>query len=277
MANKTSPNTTLLCLYTNQQEADENIEYSERMSEVIPVNYAIWKLGFMLLFLAITVYTCIELYKRVQAERKSSIQNFNLKEFLYKPKNTTLSLILIASFLRILWVIDPHERSEAFWGHICGTGRQGRAAVEILLKVPQVLLMSVVLLQIKIWRETVNNVKYMSIKRRVKSAAEEDVPDLGNRIVTGLAVVLLTIGLTSAMLFAAGIVDLSNLSNSIFGIYSLFLCLSGTYYTFQLHKIISKMMGSNHKTAVSVSKLMDFESLVRPYANFMLFVSPPGN
>merc|ERR1711871_596422 len=123
-------------------------------------------------------------------------------------------------------------------------GRQGRAAVEILLKVPQVLLMSVVLLQIKIWRETVNNVKYMSIKRRVKSAAEEDAPDLGNRIVTGLAVVLLTIGLTSAMLFAAGIVDLSNLSNSIFGIYSLFLCLSGTYYTFQLHKIISKMMGS---------------------------------
>ena len=132
MANKTSPNTTLLCLYTNQQEADENIEYSERMSEVIPVNYAIWKLGFMLLFLAITVYTCIELYKRVQAERKSSIQNFNLKEFLYKPKNTTLSLILIASFLLTLCVIDPHERSEAFWGHIYGTGRQGRAAVEIL-------------------------------------------------------------------------------------------------------------------------------------------------
>ena len=137
MANKTSPNTTLLCLYTTPSEANENIEYSERMSEVIPVNYMIWKLGFMLLFLAITVYTCIEIYKRAQVERKSSIQNFDLKEFLYKPKNTTLSLILIASFLRILWLIDPHERSEAFWGHIYGTGRKGRAAVEILLKVPR--------------------------------------------------------------------------------------------------------------------------------------------
>ena len=58
-----------------------------------------------------------------------------------------------------------------------------------------------------------------------------------------------------------------------FGIYSLFLCLSGAYYTFQLHKIISRMMGSNHKTAVSVSKPMDFEPLVCPYANFMLFLS----
>ena len=46
MANKTSPNTTLLCLYTTPSEANENIEYSERMSEVIPVNYMIWKLGF---------------------------------------------------------------------------------------------------------------------------------------------------------------------------------------------------------------------------------------
>ena len=253
MANKTLSNTTRLCLYTTQDEANENIEYSERMSEVIPANYMIWKLGFILLFLAIVVYTCIEIYKRIQAERQSPIQKFDIKSFLYKPKNTTLSLILIASFLRVLWLIDPHERSVAFWGHVYGTGRKGRAAVEILLKVPQVLLMSVVLLQIKIWRETVNKVKYMSIKRRVKSAAEGDAPDLGNRIVTGLAVVLLTIGLTSAMLYATGIVDLSNLSNAIFGCYSLFLCLAGSYYTYQLHNIISKMMESNHKSAVSAS------------------------
>ena len=78
-----------------------------------------------------------------------------------------------------------------------------------------------------------NNVKYMSIKRRVKSAAEEDVPDLGNRIVTGLAVVLLTIGLTSAMLFAAGIVDLSNY-RTLFLAFTRFFFVCQTYYTFQL-------------------------------------------
>ena len=45
-------------------------------------------------------------------------------------------------------------------------GKKGKSGSGNFVKVPQVLLMSVVLLQIKIWRETVNNVKYMSIKRR---------------------------------------------------------------------------------------------------------------
>ena len=46
-----SPSSTLLCLYSTKEEIEDNIEYSERISEVLPVNYAIWKLGFLLLFL----------------------------------------------------------------------------------------------------------------------------------------------------------------------------------------------------------------------------------
>ena len=38
-----SPSSTLLCLYSTKEEIEDNIEYSERISEVLPVNYAIWK------------------------------------------------------------------------------------------------------------------------------------------------------------------------------------------------------------------------------------------
>ena len=58
-----SPSSTLLCLYSTKEEIEDNIEYSERISEVLPVNYAIWKLGFLLLFLLLTLQACKELFR----------------------------------------------------------------------------------------------------------------------------------------------------------------------------------------------------------------------
>ena len=244
-----SPSSTLLCLYSTKEEIEDNIEYSERISEVLPVNYAIWKLGFLLLFLLLTLQACKELFRHFK--KNKSIENFNWKEFLYKPKHMTLIGIAIACFIRFLWFLDPHERSKAFWGHLYGNRRKDRMSVEFLLKVPQVLLMTIVLFQIKIWRQTVNNVKYMSTKRRTKSAAGKDQQrtSLENKIITGFALFLLTVGISSALLFAFNIVDVTTPANFVFGLYSLALCVGGTYYAVQLSKIIAQMLESDHKNA----------------------------
>ncbi len=249
-ATSNSSATASLCLYSTDQELEDNVEYSERMSEVIPINYALWKVGFLLLFMLATTYAFKEIFQYLKFNKVTLGDNFKWKDFIYQPKHASIMGILIACFMRLLWLLDPHERSVAFWGHIYGARRQERTPTEFLLKVPQVLLMTIVLFQIKVWREVVKKAKYVTRKRRVKSEIGKDMQrmSLEDKVITGLAFSLLSIGLSSAFLYAANIVDISNVANIIFGLYSLALCIGGAYYSIQLQKIIHQMLESDHKS-----------------------------
>ena len=219
------------CLYSVKEEG--NLKMTGRMSEVLYVNYAIWRVFFLAAFLLLALYIGFHTYQCfLQLKSKGTSIRQDYRFCLW-------TTVFVATVLRTLWLLDPHERS-VLWPHIYGNGRQNRHAVDFLLKMPQIMCLAAVLMQVKMWRRTVNNAKQM------RSKAKNEQTE--TNIISVLVLILVIVGFSSTTLYSFNVVDLSNLSNGIFALYCLAMCIAGAYYGKNLGHLIHQMIESHAKS-----------------------------
>eukprot|EP00945_MAST-04E_sp_MAST-4E-sp1_P001962 g1962.t1 len=230
---------TLPCLYSVPSEGE--LKLSERMVEVLPANYILWRIFFMTAFLCITVYIGYFTHEQFKYLKSSGKGLKEYRFFLWV-------ILFFSSLLRFLWLLDPHERSTLAndGAHIFGSGRQNRHAVDFLLKSPQIAAIGVCLLQVKLWRSTVRSASRLRGQRRSFAGSNKKM-DKESKIILGLVILLSIVGFGSVLLFSFNIADITSVSNAIFALYCVAMCGFGTYYAFGLHKLIHSMVLSDSK------------------------------
>lgn len=213
---------------------DHGYMYAERMYEVIPVPYMIWKVVYTTIFSLVAVFMGWDCFVRLSYLHRHSLPRCDYRTVVY-------CILIVSCVVRVLWNLDPHWKSRPGPFLFGSNVHSWAVANAIMARVPQVGLMISVLLQVDLWRATIKR------SRRLENVHKNDAESRALHV---------KIFLLFLIFFAAAVCDiaayffpnarmLKQLYNAVGGLVFLILAVAGFRYTRALSKMIGAMYGGS--------------------------------
>ena len=239
-------------LTTNKQLSREKM--GQAFYFTIPTAWLVVQIIVSALFCIFLLFILYDAVMYVLYQRRKNIRCSKIF-FLYHYHLSKLILLLFVLLLRFIWLLEPYyypasgKPQDRLFGD---TFDDHATAAEFFLRIPQILLFLVLLLQIKSWRQTVRDTTNFKSRKSVIHKANTLSDSVGNIatridnivIFTLMVVLILVSILTYALYPVLGSKIASNIYNFTAALYVLILIPSAGYYTWKIHKLILKMKKS---------------------------------
>ena len=195
----------------------------------IPEHMAVFQV--LLCFCASVVFAvlCAEIFFFLRQQLSSGLTPAKLF-CLYNMQLFKLLLLAVATLVRAIWAIEPYPPLDSY---ATGTNSSHYATKEFLLRLPQVIIVIVILMQITAWRAVVDN----STKfRRASISAPTTMDKVVSSISTAMVLILVIISLVEFLVCRG-----CNLILYTVFSYSVVLIPAAFFYARKLRQIISSM------------------------------------
>ena len=199
--------------------------------------------------LAILILIEIILYIRYQRAKKKT-----WKELLHIYHFQLLKLILlfIASVVRVTWFIQPYFVEIDKSSHIFAKNMQDHNVFSTsLLRLGQLLMLIVLFLQIKSWRQTVRHTRKLKSKKKKSRGSTRGSSIVSAKDVFAVKLDTIVVWLTIILLVIAAILNVLIPGIDFFLYTSTAILIpllpSATYYVYGLHKLIVAIGGNNSR------------------------------
>ena len=228
-------------LTTNKPLSDERLDQSLQLT--IPTAWLVVRTSLLVCFGVFALYIFLNMAITVNYNCRKHKGCFELLT-LHHLQLTKIILIFISLILRFIWLLDPYFVSEdKNYQYVFGATYETHAATSsIFLRLTQILLYLVLLLQIKSWRTTVRNtVKFRSNQTKFANGRKTctSAVQLDNAIIfSAMAILLLCSILTYALLPVLGSQGAGNIFLFVAAFYMVVLIPSAIYYINGLSKLI---------------------------------------
>lgn len=207
------------------------------LERTLYVGWEIFTFAFNLLGMLYALYCLRQDY--LDQKKKNKRGTFKYK---VQQKSIILILILVFFFITALWAMDPHDGLPTFGVELWPLFFQN-----FTLRLPQWLLVGVLLLFILVWRDLVQSAQ--KLVKKSKQRKEEEARKQ-RRIVYGIIVFLLCIGTALSSLrdvaVPGWVTDYA--SNFLVMFCVIFLGLTGSpYYAYKVQKIVKSSKSASVK------------------------------
>ena len=245
-------NTHPFCNLTTNTPLEPRMDVEYTFYYYLRTTWLVCRIFLLTIFAILAILILIEiiLYIRYQRAKKKT-----WKELLHIYHFQLLKLILlfIASVARVTWFIQPYFVEIDKSSHIFAKNMKDHHVFRTsLLRLGQLLILIVLFLQIKSWRQTVRHTrKLKSKKKKARGSTRRGSSIYSAKDVFAVKLDTIVVWLTIILLIIAAILN-ALIPGIEFFLYTSTAILipllpSATYYVYGLHKLIVAISGNNSR------------------------------